>query len=107
MTEKTIASVAEHVLANPKFAHLVRTRNRYAAVLTLLVVVIYFGYILLVAFNKPFLAQKLGEGWVTSLGIPLGLGVIVLTIAITVFYVHVANTRFDAMAAELLKEASK
>jgi uncharacterized membrane protein (DUF485 family) len=73
----------------------------------LLVVIIYFGYILLVAFNKPFLAQKLGDGWVTSLGIPLGLGVIVLTILITAFYVHVANTRFDAMAAELMREAGE
>lgn len=98
---------ADRILANPKFHHLVRTRNRYALVMTLLVVVIYFGYILLVAFNKPFLAQKLGAGWVTSLGIPLGLGVIVLTILITAFYVHVANTRFDAMAAELLREAGE
>ncbi|TAJ21922.1 MAG: DUF485 domain-containing protein [Rugosibacter sp.] len=98
---------AERILANPKFHHLVRTRNRYALVMTLLVVVIYFGYILLVAFDKPFLAQKLGAGWVTSLGIPLGLGVIVLTILITAFYVHVANTRFDAMAAELLREAAE
>ncbi|MES2236505.1 MAG: DUF485 domain-containing protein [Pseudomonadota bacterium] len=98
---------AERILANPKFHHLVRTRNRYALVMTLLVVVIYFGYILLVAFDKPFLAQKLGAGWVTSLGIPLGLGVIVLTILITAFYVHVANTRFDAMAAELLEEAAE
>lgn len=98
---------AERILVNPKFHHLVRTRNRYALMMTLLVVVIYFGYILLVAFDKPFLAQKLGAGWVTSLGIPLGLGVIVLTILITAFYVHVANTRFDAMAAELLREAAE
>jgi len=98
---------AERILANPKFHHLVRTRNRYALMMTLLVVVIYFGYILLVAFDKPFLAQKLGAEWVTSLGIPLGLGVIVLTILITAFYVHVANTRFDAMAAELLREAAE
>lgn len=98
---------AERILGNPKFHHLVRTRNRYALMMTLLVVVIYFGYILLVAFDKPFLAQKLGAEWVTSLGIPLGLGVIVLTILITAFYVHVANTRFDAMAAELLREAAE
>jgi uncharacterized membrane protein (DUF485 family) len=100
-------TAAERVLANPKFHRLVRARNRYALVMTLLVVIIYFGYILLVAFNKPFLAQKLGAGWVTSLGIPLGLGVIVLTILITAFYVYTANTRFDVMAAKLLEEAGE
>lgn len=101
------STAADRVLANPKFHHLVSTRNRYALVMTLLVMIIYFGYILLVAFDKPFLAQKLGAGWVTSLGIPLGLGVIVLTILITAFYVHVANTRFDAMADEVLREAGE
>lgn len=100
-------TAAELVLANPKFHRLVHMRNRYALVMTLLVVIIYFGYILLVAFDKPFLGQKLRAGWVTSLGIPLGLGVIILTILITAFYVHMANTRFDAMAAELLEEAAE
>lgn len=98
---------AERIRTNPKFRHLVRIRNGYAITMTLLVVAVYFGYILLVAFDKPFLAQKLGAGMVTSIGIPLGLGVIVFTIAITAVYVHLANTRFDAMAAELLREAGK
>lgn len=98
---------AERIRANPKFRRLVRTRNIYAIVMTLLVVVVYFGYILLIAFDKEFLAQKLGAGLVTSIGIPLGLGVILFTIAITVLYVHLANTRFDALSAELLREADE
>lgn len=99
--------MAERIRANPKFRHLVRTRNLYAIGMTLLVVAVYFGYILLVAFNKTFLAQKISAGFVTSIGIPLGLGVILFTIAITALYVHLANTRFDALAAELLREAGE
>ena len=106
-SEKINNTAVERIRVNPKFHHLMRTRNRYALVMSLLVVIVYFGYILLIAFDKEFLAQKLGEGLVTSIGIPLGLGVIVLTIAITALYVHWANTRFDAMTAEVLYEADQ
>ena len=99
--------MAEHIRGNPKFRHLVRTRNAWAMALTFLVILVYFGYILLIAFDKAFLARKLGDGLVTSVGIPLGLGVILFTVAITAVYVHLANTRFDRMAAEVLEEAGK
>ncbi|MBI5862222.1 MAG: DUF485 domain-containing protein [Rhodocyclales bacterium] len=99
--------MAEHIRGNPKFRHLVRTRNAWAMALTFLVILVYFGYILLIAFDKAFLARKLGDGLVTSVGIPLGLGVILFTVAITAVYVYLANTRFDRMAAEVLEEAGK
>jgi uncharacterized membrane protein (DUF485 family) len=69
--------------------------------------VVYFGYILLIAFNKPFLATKVAEGAVMSVGIPMGLGVLVFTIIITAIYVRKANTEFDAMKDEVVQEASK
>lgn len=95
----------ERIRDNPRFRDLTRVRNLYAIVMTLAVIVVYFGYILLVAFDKSLLARKIGVGMVTSIGIPLGLGVIVFTIVITAVYVHLANTRFDAMVAALLREA--
>ena len=95
------------IRANPKFQALVAKRNGYAFVMTVLMMVVYFGYILLIAFNKEWLATKLSAGAVTSIGIPMGLGVIVFTILITTVYVRRANTEFDAEAAEILKEAGK
>lgn len=100
-------AMAEHIRNNPKFRHLVRTRNAWATALTLLVVVVYFGYILLIAFDKDLLASKLAPDSVISIGIPMGLGVILFTILITAVYVHLANTRFDQMAAEVLREAGR
>ena len=92
---------------NPKFQSLVAKRNSYAFIMTALMMVVYYGYILLVAFNKEGLAAKIGEGWTTSVGIPLGLGVIFFTIIITVIYVRRANSEFDTEAAQVLKEAGK
>lgn len=102
MSDKIVARIE----ANPKYHELRRKRNAFGWTLTLLMLVVYFGYIALIAFNKPFLAQPIGNG-VTTLGIPIGLGVIVFTIVITGFYVRRANSEFDRLTAEILEEASK
>lgn len=91
---------------NPKFKALVSKRNTYAYIMTFIVMVAYYGFILLVAFDKELLAKKLGEG-VTTLGIPLGVGVIVFTIIITAIYVRRANSEFDEESKSILEEAQK
>lgn len=96
----------ERVQANPKYHQLVRTRNRYGWIMTILMLVVYYGYILMIAFDKEWLAQRMGEG-VTTLGIPIGVAVIVFTVVITGIYVRRANTEFDAMKDEVIREASK
>ena len=92
---------------NPKFISLVAKRNRYSFIMTSLMMIVYFGYILLIAFNKEWLATKVAPGMVMSIGIPMGLGVILFTIIITIVYVRRANTEFDTEAAQVLKEAQK
>ena len=92
---------------NPKFKSLVAKRNRYSFIMTALMMIVYYGYILLIAFNKEWLATKVAPGMVMTIGIPMGLGVILFTIIITVIYVRRANTEFDTEAAQVLKEAQK
>jgi uncharacterized membrane protein (DUF485 family) len=101
-----IDPVVAKIEANPKYHELRRKRNTFGWLLTAVMMVVYYGYIALIAFNKPFLAQPIGDG-VTSLGIPLGMAVIVFTIAITGLYVRRANSEYDRLTAEILKEASK
>jgi uncharacterized membrane protein (DUF485 family) len=97
--------VAARVEANPKYHRLVSTRSVYSIIMTILVMLVYYGYILLIAFNKEWLGTKLADGMTTSVGIPLGLGVIVTTIILTNIYVRRANTEFDSLNAEIIKEA--
>lgn len=101
------ADIVDRIRANPKFQQLVSTRNSYSIIMTVLMMIVYFGYILLIAFNKQFLATKVSAGAVMSVGIPMGLGVLVFTIIITAIYVRRANTEFDALKDEIVKEASK
>ena len=99
-------SVVAKIEANPKYHELKRIRNTFGWTLTLLMLIVYFGYIALIAFNKPFLAQPIGDG-VTTIGIPIGLAVIIFTIVITGIYVRRANGEYDRLTAEILEEASK
>ena len=64
---------------NPNYQALKAKRTRFGWWLTLVMMIAYYGFILLVAFNKSFLSQKLGVG-VMTMGIPIGFGVIVFTI---------------------------
>ncbi|WP_374489213.1 DUF485 domain-containing protein [Zoogloea sp.] len=98
--------LGDRIRANPKYQELVSKRNAYGWIMTILMLVVYYGYITLIAFNKEFLAQKLGAG-VTSVGIPLGLGVILFTVLITGIYIRRANTEFDALKEQVIKEATK
>jgi uncharacterized membrane protein (DUF485 family) len=98
--------LGDRIRANPKYQELVSKRNSYGWIMTALMMIVYYGYFLLVAFNKEFLAQKTGAG-VTSLGIPIGVGVILFTIIITGIYIRRANTEFDDLKAQVIKEATK
>jgi uncharacterized membrane protein (DUF485 family) len=91
------------VLNSPQFQDLVRRRAGFAWTLSAIMLVIYFGFIALVAFAKPLLAMKVGGG-VTSLGIVLGLVVIVSAFLLTGVYVRRANGEFDALTAKLKAE---
>ena len=88
------------IASHPKYQELKRKRTSFGIWLTVSMLVVYYGFILLVAFNKPFLATRLGAG-VMTMGMPIGLAVIVFTVVITAIYVRRANHEFDAMSEEI------
>ena len=101
-----IDDVVARIRANPKYQELRSKRSSFGWRLTLLMMVVYYGYIALIAWNKPFLSQPLGSG-VTTIGVPIGLGVIIFTIVITGIYVRRANGEYDRLTREILEDVSK
>ena len=98
--------VVARIVANPKYQALKRQRSRFGWLLTILMLLAYYGFIGLIAFDKEFLAKPIGAG-VTTLGIPIAFGVIVFTIAITGLYVRRANSEYDRLTAEILEDATR
>jgi uncharacterized membrane protein (DUF485 family) len=101
------ADLYAKIRANPKYQQFVSMRSTYSIVMSILGALAYYGFILLVAYDKEFLAKKMGAGAVTSIGIPIGVGVIVFTIVITWIYVRRANSEFDETTAAIIREAQK
>ena len=101
-----IDPMVARIEANPKYHELKRKRSSFGWLLTVMMLLVYYGYVGLIAFDKELLAKPLGAG-VTTLGIPIGMGVIVFTVIITGLYVRRANTEFDARTREILKDATK
>jgi uncharacterized membrane protein (DUF485 family) len=88
---------AHQILDDPEFKKLVRQKNAVSTILTIVELVLYFGFIALIAYNKPFLAQKMSEGSAITIGIPIAVGVIFLSWILTGIYVFWANNKYDAM----------
>ena len=90
---------------NPKFAELVAQRGALARTLTILMLVFYLGFIVLVAFDRGLLGTPIAEGMVTTLGIPIGILVILSAFILTGIYVAKANTKFDALNRQIIEES--
>ena len=103
--EQAEAARYDEVLADPRYQRLVQRRGRFTWTLSIIMLVAYFGYVALVAFDKPFLARPIGGG-VTSLGIPVGVGLILLAILLTGLYVRRANRDYDPLV-EALRRGDK
>jgi len=99
-------ALIEKIKNDPDFQKLVKERTRIMIILTFVELVVYYGFILLVAFNKEFLAQKLGEG-VTTIGIPIGIGVIVISFLLTGIYVYIANKDFDELTEKIKQKYAR
>lgn len=103
MTEGQKDEMIARVAADPRYIDLVARRARLGWWLSAVIFFAFVGYLLLIAFDKALLGAPIGPG-VTSLGIPLGLGLILLAIALTDVYVAHANRHHDAQMAEILKD---
>ncbi|CAI3136789.1 DUF485 domain-containing protein [Acinetobacter calcoaceticus] len=93
----------EQILRNPKFQKMVKKKSALSWTLTIIMLVLYVGFMLLVGYNKEFLMSSFSGG-VTTWGIPLGLGIIVLSFLLCGVYSFIANRTLDQLSEEALKE---
>ena len=88
---------------DPNYQELVRRRSSLGWMLSLIMMIIYFGFILLVAFAPKFLGTPIGTG-VMTIGIPIGLSVIVLAFMLTGIYVRKANSSYDTLIRKIVED---
>lgn len=94
----------ERIRANPKFQELVAKRTRMSWLFAALVLGAYYGFIALVAFAPQVLHVSFTGGRITW-GVIAGFGIVVLSWVLTAMYVRRANTEFDSINNEILRES--
>ena len=96
--------VRRTILDDPDFKELSRQKNRISLILTVVILLVYFTYMLLIAFSKSALSAPVANG---TVGIPVGIGVIVLAWVLTGIYVRWANTQYDALVEKVKQKISE
>ena len=96
-----MSSSYEKIEQDPNYQELVRRRSSLGWTLSLIMLIIYFGFILLVAYAPKFLGMPLGTG-VMTIGIPIGLFVIVSAFLLTGIYVSKANSQYDPLIRKIV-----
>lgn len=99
-------TLTERVKSDPQFHELVRRRSRLAWSLSALMMIIYFGFVLTIAFDKQVLGKSLFGG-VTTVGIPIGIGVILSAFILTGVYVRRANSTFDDLTRAIIDRLNR
>ena len=94
------------VTNDPRFRQLVEKRSSFAWTLAVVMLAIYYGFILIIAFAPSVLGTPIAPGAVTTLGIPVGVLIIIAAFVLTGIYVKRANAEFDALNQQIV-EASK
>lgn len=98
--------IVARVQQNPKFHELVSKKSVWGWSLSIVMLAIYYGFIMILAFNPQLLGTRIGDG-VMTLGMPVGLVIICSAFVLTGIYVSKANGEFDALNQQVVEEAKK
>ncbi|PNV83629.1 MAG: DUF485 domain-containing protein [Sulfurimonas sp.] len=88
-------NIVELIRNDSDYKELVAKRSSFSIKLSIIMLIVYFGFILLIAYFPEVLGTPLSEGSVTTVGIPVGMGVIFFAFIITGIYTKRANSEFD------------
>lgn len=95
--------IYERVRNNPKFTELVQKRSSFAWKLAVTILVIYYTFIMVIAFSPEIFGQPIGDG-VTTVGIPVGITIIIICFLLTGIYTKRANSEFDKLTNEIKED---
>lgn len=97
-------NIYQQIENSAHFRELVQKRQRFAFILSIIMLIVYVGFILLIAFAPQWLGAPLHAGTSVTRGIPIGIGVIVISFLLTGVYVWRANGEFDRLTKVVMNE---
>lgn len=99
--------IYERVVAHPKYAELMRKRNRFALILSAIVLTVFYAFVFVATMAPDSFAAPIGEGYTWCAGLAAGFVIQAFAFAMTGVYVRRANGEFDAINRVLIEEAGR
>lgn len=93
--------LVDKIKSDPKYQELVSKRSRFAWKLSIMMLVIYYTFIMVIAFSPQTFAAKISADSVITIGIPIGILVILIAFVLTGLYVWRANSEFDTLTNKI------
>ena len=99
--------IYERLRVNPRFQELVATRGRFAWTLSIIVLTLFYGFVLAVAYFPAVMGKPVSEGSMLTVGVAVELSLFIFFWLLSALYVRRANGEFDALTQEVIKQARK
>jgi uncharacterized membrane protein (DUF485 family) len=93
--------LVDQIKANPDYQELISKRTGFSIKLSIAMLVVYFTFILTIAFNPSALGTPLSPDSVTTVGIPVGIAIILFAFVLTGIYTKRANGEFDDLSNKI------
>lgn len=98
--------LVKRIKANPNYQELVKKRTSFALKLGIFVLVMFYAYILTIAFNPTVLGTKIGEG-VMTIAFPVAAAIIIISFITTLIYVSRANGEFEDLTDKVKEDVKE
>ncbi len=95
--------IVERIKANPSYKELVSKRTGFAVKLGIFVLVMFYAFILTIAFDPTLLAIKTGNG-VMTVAFPIAAAIIIISFLTTLIYVRRANGEFEDLIEKVRED---
>ena len=94
----------KNIIRSEDFKSLIKRKSFISWLLSAVTLLTYFFFILLIAFFPEVLGLRISNESIITIGIPVGVSIILLAFISTGIYVFIANREFDQTEKRILKK---
>ncbi|MFW2177687.1 MULTISPECIES: DUF485 domain-containing protein [unclassified Moraxella] len=97
-------SQVQRIMNNPNFKQMAQKKGSIGMIFTVITLIVWFSYLLLVGMNPAMFAAPMFEGSMTTVGFYVGVGIMIFVVIITAIYVSKANGEFDNLTRKVIDD---
>lgn len=94
----------QRIMHHPQFQQMAKKKTSIGMIFSIITLIVWFGYLLLVGFDPAMFAAPLSSSSTTPIGFYIVMGIMIFVPLITWLYVRKANGEFDTMTRQVIDD---